>query len=290
MRLLSGIPSVRRRVRTLPLPLPFPDGTGAPGRWSAWHEEWPTREVAYPSAPMCSSTSGSSVVTRSVSGAPSASEVPVSGATSAAGGPGRRRAVGGAAEPGAQRVRRERQSALGQVQRGRVPHRVGGAAAGCGVQGLGELPGGAHRGEVLRGPVVAAAGRFPRGPAGGGGVREPLVLGVGDDRGAVVEPDLVAGAVRHGLGGGGDAGGAAVRVQQPLPDLHLAHRRPPGGGGEGGVQREGLAHGRAGGDDDHLAGMQAVGERVEIGEAGGDAGHLAAARSRWPRSRRGRLP
>ena len=32
-----------------------------------------------------------------------------------------------------------------------------------------------------------------------------------------------------------------------------------------------------GGDDDHLAGVQAVGQRVEVGEAGGDAGHLAAA-------------
>ena len=50
------------------------------------------------------------------------------------------------------------------------------------------------------------------------------------------------------------------------------------GGRAGEVQRErGLADGRAGGDDDHLAGMQAVGEFVELVEAGGDAHHALAA-------------
>src|SRR5690606_27290217 len=37
------------------------------------------------------------------------------------------------------------------------------------------------------------------------------------------------------------------------------------------------AHGGTGGDDDHLTGVQAVGERVEVREPGGDAGHLTAA-------------
>ena len=37
-----------------------------------------------------------------------------------------------------------------------------------------------------------------------------------------------------------------------------------------------LADRGSGGDDDHLAGVQAVGELVELGEAGGHADHLAA--------------
>ncbi len=42
------------------------------------------------------------------------------------------------------------------------------------------------------------------------------------------------------------------------------------------VEAEGrLSHRRPGGDDDHLAGVQAVGQGVEVGEAGGHAGHLA---------------
>ena len=47
-----------------------------------------------------------------------------------------------------------------------------------------------------------------------------------------------------------------------------------------------LAHRRPGGDDDHLAGVQAVGQGVEVGEARGHAGHLAASVPRRPRSRR----
>ena len=38
-----------------------------------------------------------------------------------------------------------------------------------------------------------------------------------------------------------------------------------------------LTEGGTGGDDDQLAGVQAVGELVELGEAGGHAGHLAVA-------------
>ena len=39
----------------------------------------------------------------------------------------------------------------------------------------------------------------------------------------------------------------------------------------------GLAHRGTGRDDDHLAGVQAVGELVEVGEAGRHADHLAVA-------------
>ena len=49
-------------------------------------------------------------------------------------------------------------------------------------------------------------------------------------------------------------------------------------GGPGEVERERrLTHRGSRGDDDHLAGMQSVGELVESREAGGDAGHLAVA-------------
>ena len=47
--------------------------------------------------------------------------------------------------------------------------------------------------------------------------------------------------------------------------------------GQRGVEGERLADRRPRGDDDHLAGVQAVGELVEVGEAGRDADHLAAA-------------
>ncbi len=51
-------------------------------------------------------------------------------------------------------------------------------------------------------------------------------------------------------------------------------------GRAGEVQRQrGLTHGGAGRDDDHLAGVQAVRQRVEVREARRDTGHLAAART-----------
>ena len=48
------------------------------------------------------------------------------------------------------------------------------------------------------------------------------------------------------------------------------------GGGAAEVQGERrFAHGGSGGDDDHLAAMQALGEFVEVGEAGGYAVEFA---------------
>ena len=127
---------------------------------------------------------------------------------------------------------------------------------------LGPVPGGA----ILR-PLTAAG-------AGGGA---PLVLGIGHDDRAVAELDLVAGAAVHDLGGSQHPGGAAVRAEEHVAGLDLAHRGPAGRGGQRGIQGQGLAQGGAGGDDDHLPGMQAVGQRVEVAEAGGDAGEGAAA-------------
>src|SRR5690349_22205918 len=100
---------------------------------------------------------------------------------------------------------------------------------------------------------------------------------VGDDYLAVVELDCVAGAAVHDLGGGDDLAGLAVGAARRVPVADLAHRAPPGRGRQRRVQREGVADGGAGGYDDHLAGVQAVGEGVQVGEAGGDAGEDAAA-------------
>src|SRR5690606_11517654 len=111
----------------------------------------------------------------------------------------------------------------------------------------------------------------------GPGRGAPLVLGVRDDDLAVRELDLVAGAVVHDVGRGDDPGRLSVGPDQVVADLDLPHRRPARGGRQGtcGVQR--LPHGGPGGDHDHLPGVEAVGEGVEVGEAGGAADHLAAA-------------
>ncbi len=96
---------------------------------------------------------------------------------------------------------------------------------------------------------------------------------VGDDGCPVVEDHLVARAAREHAGGGDDPRRAPVRVEEVLPDADLSHRGPARRGGQGGVEGEGLSHGRSGRDDDHLAGVQAVGELVELAEARGHAVH-----------------
>src|SRR4029077_19344385 len=67
-----------------------------------------------------------------------------------------------------------------------------------------------------------------------------------------------------------------VGAEQLVADADLAHRRPAGRRRQRGVQREGLPDGRSRSYDYHLAGVQAVGEGVQVGEAGGDAGEDAA--------------
>ena len=116
--------------------------------------------------------------------------------------------------------------------------------------------------------------------------------------GAVVDEQR---GVVHPAHGGGDLGpllvldGALAQVlqadgglrgQQAHRDLVPAHFQGEhdggevvlDGGGAGEVQREGgLTDGGARGDDDHLAGVQAVGQFVEFVEAGGDARHALPA-------------
>ena len=105
------------------------------------------------------------------------------------------------------------------------------------------------------------------------------MLGVGDDRRAVGEDELVAPAVRHHRRRGDHGGGTAIGAEQPVADGHLTHRRPAVGGGQWGVECQRLAHGRPGREDDHLPGVQAVGQLVEVDEPGRHADHLAAPRA-----------
>ncbi len=149
-------------------------------------------------------------------------------------------------------------------------HVVRPAVAGRPDRG-GELGGGPDRGPW---PLTDTASR-PRGP--GALVGQPLVGGIGDDRGAVGELDRVAGAGVQNLGGGDHPGGPAVGVEQLVADLDLTHRGPAGGRRQGRVQRQRLTDRRTRGDDDHLAWVQAVGQLVQLDEPGGHADHLAAA-------------
>ena len=93
---------------------------------------------------------------------------------------------------------------------------------------------------------------------------------------AVGELHLVAGAPPQNFGRGQDPRRPSVGAEQVLAGLDLAHGGPAGRGRQRGVQRQGLAHARSRSYDDHLAGVQAVGEDVEVGEAGRDAGEDSA--------------
>ncbi len=176
--------------------------------------------------------------------------------------------IGGVAvaQPDPQRVRRQLQLRLGQLQRGRDANGVVGTA----VSGLA-----ARRSRDLRGgaDLLRAAAR----PARGARVGQPLVLGVGDHARAVGEDDLVARASGHDLRRADDARGTAVGVEQQVARGNLAHRRPAGRRGQGRVECERLPETRTAGDDDELAGVQAVGQAVEVGEPGRHTGHRAAA-------------
>ena len=134
-------------------------------------------------------------------------------------------------------------------------------------------------GPCARSPPSSGSARYVYRSAGDGwpGLGQPLVLGVGHDHRAVGEVHLVAGPVGHHVGRGDDRRRAAVGADHPVADRDLAHRRPAGRGGDRGVERQRLAHARSGRDDDHLAGLQAVGQLVEVADAGGHAAADAAA-------------
>src|SRR5215467_4596574 len=116
----------------------------------------------------------------------------------------------------------------------------------------------------------------PPGPASPG---EPLVLTVRNDDLPVGELDLEAGTTVQHLGGRYDGHRPPVRPEQPISDGNLTHGRPPGGCRQGGTKGQRLPDGRAGRYDDHLARVEAVGERVEVAKPGRHAGHHAAPRA-----------
>ncbi len=81
----------------------------------------------------------------------------------------------------------------------------------------------------------------------------------------------------HDLRGRDDPCRPAVSAQQVVADPHLAHGRPAVRRGERGVERERLPDRRTSGHDDHLAGVEAVGQLVQIGEPCRHANHRPAA-------------
>ena len=185
-----------------------------------------------------------------------------------------------AAKPHPQGVRRNGQVGFGQVEGLGHAHRVVGPVVnGWAAQRPGDLLGGHDLGRDRLGELPGTPAHLRVIPPGAAGPGEPLVLGVRDDDLSVGELDLVAGPSVHRLGGRHDRHQATVRPEQLLPDSDLPHGRPPGRRRQRGIQRQRLADGRSSCDNDHLAGVQAIGERVEVIEPGRDAGHHAAARA-----------
>ena len=97
------------------------------------------------------------------------------------------------------------------------------------------------------------------------------MFGVSNYDSAVVELDFETWPLVHDAGSSEHTGWLAISSDEIVADLDFSHRRPAAWCWQRRVQRKGLAQGRPCSDHDHLAGMQAVGERVEIGEPGGHA-------------------
>ena len=64
-----------------------------------------------------------------------------------------------------------------------------------------------------------------------------------------------------------------ISSEKKATGMLVLHRHVFGDVGDQGA----LAHRRAGGDDDQVAGLEAAGDRVDVAEAGGGAGHLGLA-------------
>ena len=153
------------------------------------------------------------------------------------------------------------------------PRVLGGAA-----QRLSDIASGPNlrEGALIAHAVVADGCRLS-GLAGRPRLREPLVLLVSDDARAVRERHPVARAAGPRLTDGHDARGTALLVEHLVAGLDLSHRRPAGGRRDRRIQCQCLPNSRTSRDDDELSGVQAVGQRIQIGEARGHADHLAAA-------------
>ena len=94
------------------------------------------------------------------------------------------------------------------------------------------------------------------------------MLSIGDDDRAIGELDLIARPAQHDLRRGHYPRRQPVGVEQLVTDRDVTHRGPAGRCGQGGVQRERLAHAWTRRHDDHLSRMQPVGHLVEFGETG----------------------
>ena len=106
---------------------------------------------------------------------------------------------------------------------------------------------------------------------------QPLMFGVGDDDLTIGERDGVARATIHHIRGSDHRYRLPVGSEQQISYLNLAHGGPARRGRQRGIEGERLTDTRPGRHDDHLPGVEAVGQRVQIGEAGGHAGGHAAA-------------
>ena len=172
------------------------------------------------------------------------------------------------AEPRTQHVGVDRKDVVVADQRPGVEDRVVGTLLAPQPHGVCDLGGRDDRGVdplVPRTVVVVFGG--PSGLPRRARLGEPLVLGVRDDHGSVGERDLEAGPVDHHLGRRDHSRRAPVSVVEEVAHSDVAHRGPARRRRKGCVECQRLPHGGTRRHDDHLAGVEAVGQVVEVGEA-----------------------
>ncbi len=100
------------------------------------------------------------------------------------------------------------------------------------------------------------------------------MIRVGDDHRAVGELDLEARSTRHHVGGSSHPCRPTVGAQHEVTHRDVADRGPARGGWQRGVQGQRLSYSRPRRYNDHLTGVQTVGQVVEVRESRGDTSHL----------------
>ncbi|SHU09395.1 Uncharacterised protein [Mycobacteroides abscessus subsp. abscessus] len=93
------------------------------------------------------------------------------------------------------------------------------------------------------------------------------MLFIGHNHCAVRKLDLVARTPGHHFGRRDHSRGLTVGVQQLIADPNLAHGGPPGRRGQRRIERQRFTHTRPRRHDDHLPGVQPIGDLVQIGES-----------------------
>src|SRR5215469_1211324 len=173
-------------------------------------------------------------------------------------------------EPAAEDVRRDIQCSLWQVQGLRQRNRMVEARPASSAKRVSNLASCTHRhGRVARMSISArhAAAERESKLAVSRRSRHPLVFSVRHDARTIVEDDFVTRAVRHDGCSCRHLDGTTVGAKQPIAYLNSAHRRPAGWRWQRSVESQGLANGRSRRDDNHLTGMQAVSQRIQVGES-----------------------